>query len=173
MPQCAMISVAPGWRSTSPRSPSAIGGRPRPPWIRIGTRALGGEREHRLEPRVARGELLRARMQLDPAGAEVEAARRLLDRRLVQVEADERDQPAAAALRERERSVVRGAEAGVPVGLVEAEHEGARDAVARHQRLEAVVVADHPVDVEAEVQVRVEDVGALRQQAAELLVVHA
>ncbi len=35
-------------------------------------------------------------------------------------------------------------------------------------RLELVVVADHPVDVVPEVQVRVEDVGARGDQAAQL-----
>src|SRR5690348_18062681 len=41
--------------------------------------------------------------------SEVEAARRFFERRLVQVEPDERDQPAAGARGERERAVVRGA----------------------------------------------------------------
>ena len=58
----------------------------------------------------------------------------------------------------------------MPVGLVEAEHEGARDAVLRHQGLELVVVADHPVDVVAEMQVSVEDVRARRKQRAQLAV---
>ena len=70
---------------------------------------LGGDLEDGREPLVGGGELLRARVQLDAARAGVEAAARLLDRRLVQVEADERDQPAAAPLGERERAVVRGA----------------------------------------------------------------
>ncbi len=91
--------------------------------------ALLGEREHRPEAVVGRVEALRPRMQLDPARARVEAALRLLDRRLVQVEPHERDEPAVRALGERERAVVRGAERGVPVGLVEAEHERAGDPV--------------------------------------------
>ena len=57
------------------------------------------------------------------------------------------------------------------VGLVEAEDEGARDPVGGHDRLEQLVVADHAVDVVAEVEVRVEDVGARRQQPLELGVV--
>ena len=48
----------------------------------------------------------------------------------------------------------------MPVGLVEAEHEAARDAVAVHHPLELLVVPDHPVDVVPEMGVRVEDVGA-------------
>ena len=67
-------------------------------------------------------------MELDPARAEVEAARRLLDRALAEVEPDERDEPALRALGEGERAVVGRAEGRMPVGLVEAEHEGARDA---------------------------------------------
>ena len=92
---------------------------------------LGGELEHRAEPLVGGGELLRPRVELDPARAQVEAAARLFDGCLVQVEPDERDQPSFAARRELERAVVGGAEGRMPVGLVEAEHEGARDAVAR------------------------------------------
>ena len=110
-------------------------------------------------------------MELDPTGAGVEAALRLLDRRLVQVESHERHEPAAGLRGPRERAVVRRAERRVTVGLVEAEHEGARDAVLGHQVLELVVVADHPVDVAPEVQVRVEDLGAVGQQAPDLLVV--
>ena len=69
---------------------------------------------------------------------------------------------------ELERAVVPGAEGGMPVGLVQAEHERARDPVAGHDPLELVVVADHPVDVVAEVEVGVEDVRAGRELAAQL-----
>ena len=168
-PAWAMISVASGLRSTRRASPAAIGGRPRPRVDQDRHAPLGGELEHRAEPLVGRVELLRARVELDPSRAGVEAARRLLDRRLVQVEADERDQPAVRALRERERAVVRGAERRVAVGLVEAEHEGPRDPVVVHQLEQLVVVADHAVDVVPEVEVGVEDVGAGRQQPPELL----
>ena len=60
--------------------------------------------------------------------------------------------------------------AGVPVGLVEAEHERPGDPVAAHQLLEPVVVADHPVDVVPEVQMGVEDVRPVGKQAAQLVV---
>ena len=130
--------------------------------------ALRREREDRAEPLVGRREALGAGVQLDPACAGIEAARCLLERRLVQIEPDERDQPSLAALGEGKRPVVRGAEARVPVGLVEAEHERARDPVLGHQRLELVVVADHPVDVMSEVEMDVEDVGACRQKPLEL-----
>ena len=65
-------------------------------------------------------------MELDPAGAEVEAADRLLDRALVEVEPDERDDPVGALGGVRERAVVRGGERRDAVGLVEAERERRR-----------------------------------------------
>ena len=49
---------------------------------------------------------------------------------LVEVEPDEGDEAALRAGRERERAVVAGPEARMPVGLVEAEDERARDPVA-------------------------------------------
>ena len=67
---------------------------------------LGGDREDRREPLVVEQELLRARVQLDAAGAAVEAALGLLDRRLREVEPDERDEAPARPLREGERAVV-------------------------------------------------------------------
>ena len=171
MPAWAMISVVSGWRSTSARRPAAIGGRPRPPWIRIGTfhsdasSNTGPSRSSVDWKPCARG------WSLIPARAGLETASRLVERRLVQVEAHERDQTSFRTRRERQRSVVRGAERRVAVGLVEAEHERARDAVAAHHLGELVVVADHAVDVVPQMEVRVEDLGAGRQLAHELLVV--
>src|SRR5205085_8181277 len=81
----------------------------------------------------------------------------------------ERDEPPAGALGVFERAVVRGAEGRVPVGLVEAEHEGARDAEPGLDPLELGVVAAEAVDVGAEVDVRVEDVRACGKLAPELL----
>src|SRR4029077_17585083 len=86
---------------------------------------LRREREDGGKSLVVEQELLRARVQLDPAGAEVEAAARFLDRSLVEREPDERGQPSVCARRELERPVVSRAEARVPVGLVEAEDVGA------------------------------------------------
>src|SRR5438445_4488930 len=131
--------------------------------------ALCGERKHRIEAFVLEGDLLRARMQLDPAGARVEAASRLLYRRLVQVEADERDQAPLAAGRVCERPVVRRAERRLPVRLVEAEHEGAADGVLVHHPEQLVVVPGDSVDVVAEMDVRVEDLRVRRQLAAQLV----
>ena len=86
---------------------------------------LGRQLEHRRQPLVVEEEALGARMELDAAGAEVEAAFGLRDRILSQVEPDERDQPPFGALRVLECAVVRRSEAGMAVRLVHAEHEGA------------------------------------------------
>ena len=101
-----------------------------------------------------------------PPRAAVEAAYRLLDRALRQVEPHEGDELALALLGERERAVVRGAKARVPVGLVEAEHERAGDPVRPLDPEQLVEVPAHPVDVGAEMDVRVEELGVLRQLGA-------
>ena len=132
--------------------------------------ALGGEREDGCEPLVVEKELLGARVELDAARAEVEAAARLLDRPFVEREPHERDEPSVRARGELERPVVACAEAGMPVGLVEAEDEGPRDAVAVHRAEELLVASDHPVDVRAEVRVGVEDVQVGGQVGAQPLV---
>ena len=110
-------------------------------------------------------------MELDPARAEVEAALGLLDRALRQVEPDERDQPSLGALRVLERTVVRRSERRVAVRLVHAEHEAVRDPVRVVDALELLVDADLAVDVVAEVDVRVEDLGVRGQQVAKLVLV--
>ena len=79
--------------------------------------SLRRQREHRREPLVVQREALRPRVELDPARAGVEAALRLGDRLLGQVEADERDESTLGALGVRERPVVRRAERGMAVGL--------------------------------------------------------
>jgi hypothetical protein len=71
---------------------------------------LRRKREDRRKPLVGGREFLSARVQLDPAGAERERPLRLLDRRLVQVEAQEGDQPAVASGRKGESAVVGGGE---------------------------------------------------------------
>ena len=131
---------------------------------------LRGEREHGRQPLVVQHEALGARMELDPARAEVEAALGLLDRALRQVEADERDQPALRALRVLERAVVRRAESRVAVGLVHAEHERAGHVVALHAPLELLVDPAHAVDVVPQVDVRVEDL-AVGNEPTQLVVV--
>ena len=125
--------------------------------------ALGGDRKNGREPLVVQEELLRAGMELDPLGAEVETTVCLLDRLLAEIEPDEGDQPTLAAGGVLERPVVRRSEGGVPIGLVHAEHESPRDAIPRHPTHELVVLADHPVDVVAEMEVRVEDLRVGRQ----------
>ena len=64
----------------------------------------------------------------------------------------------ARALGVGERAVVRDAEAGLPVGLVQAEDERAAEPEAVEQRRELLVATVHPVDVVAEVRVGVEEV---------------
>jgi hypothetical protein len=59
----------------------------------------------------------------------------------------------------------------MPVDLVHAEHEAARDAVAVVDPLEVLVDPGHAVDVVAEVDVNIEDLRVLRQLASQLLVV--
>ena len=132
---------------------------------------LRREREHRRQALVVEQEPLRPRMQLDPARACVEAAGRLLDRLFGEVEPHERNQASLRALRVGECAVVRGAERRVPVGLVHAEHECPSDPVPLLDLLEVVVDAAEAVDVVAEVDVGVEDLGVLGQLAGELLVV--
>ena len=111
--------------------------------------AFGGELEHRREPLVGEQELLRPRMELDAARAAVHAACCLLDRFLVHVEANERNEPAVAPGGELECAVVAGAEARMAIGLVEAEHEGPGNPVLLHPALKVFVDADHTVDVGA------------------------
>ena len=82
-----------------------------------------------------------------------------------EVEADERDEDAAARLRGRERAVVRGAKRRLAVGLVQAEAEGALDVRALEVREQVVERRDHPVDVAADVDVRVEELGPVRNEA--------
>jgi hypothetical protein len=110
-------------------------------------------------------------VELDALRAGVEAALRLLERRLVQVEPDEGDEASAAPLGEGEGPVVRRPERRVAVGLVEAEHEGARRPVALHELYELLVVADHPVEIRAEVHVGVEELRSGGNQTRKLDVV--
>ena len=130
--------------------------------------AFGGDREHRCEAVVVEQEFLRAGMELDAARTAVETTLRLLDRRLGQVEPDVGDQPSIRAFGCFQRPVVAGLEPWLPVGLVEAEDVGPRDVVAVHDREELLEAAHHPVDVVAEVRMRVEDVRPCRELGAEL-----
>ena len=117
---------------------------------------LGCKLEYRAQAVVARVELLGPGMELDPARAEVEAAGRLLDRLLVQIEPDEGNDAALRAGRKCQRAVVCRTERRVPVGLVEAEHEAARHPIPVHQVDQVVVAPDHAVDVLAEMHVGIE-----------------
>ena len=109
MPAWAMISSASGWRSTSLAEPLGDRRQPAPAVDEDRHAPLRREREHRLQPLVGEEKALRPRMELDAARAAVEAALGLLDGALGEVEADERDEPAAGLLGPRERAVVRRA----------------------------------------------------------------
>ena len=81
---------------------------------------LGGELEDRARAARRRQSNFCARgCSLMPRAPGVEAAARLLERRLVQIEAQERDQTPVRALGERERAVVRAPRTRMPVRLVE------------------------------------------------------
>jgi hypothetical protein len=105
-------------------------------------------------------------VQLDAAGAEIETADGLLDRALGEVEPHERDEGAVRGGCVGERPVVRGRERRNPIVLVEAEDERPADAPRGLRREELVAVADHPVDVVAEMCVDVEDVDVRGQLVA-------
>ena len=105
------------------------------------------------------------------ASASVEAADRLLDRRLVHVETDKRDQAAAGALSKLERAVVGSAKRRLTVGLVHAEHECPCDPVGAHDPLEFLVLAREAVDVMPQMDMGVEDLGVHGQEAPKLVVV--
>ncbi len=127
--------------------------------------ALGRDGEDPAEPLVVQVKRLRARMELDAARAEVEAAGRLGDRLGGQVEADERDDDPVARLRGRERAVVRRTEARFAIGLVQAEGEAALDVRPPEVLEQHVERADHPVDVGSDVDVGVEELGPVRSEA--------
>src|SRR5919109_3375365 len=109
-------------------------------------------------------------MELDAAGAAIEAPRRFADRILGEVEARERDHASVRAGCVLERSVVACAEPRMAVGLVQAEHEATADAVLVQAALEVLVDPRHAVNVAAEVGVGVEDLGACGKLTAKLLV---
>ena len=110
-------------------------------------------------------------MELDAAGAEVEAAGRLLDRALGEIEPHERNEDALRALGGSECPVVRRPERGLAVRLVHAEGEGPPDSIPPEDGHEVVVGSDEPVDVPANVDVRVEDLRVLGDQSPQLVVV--
>ena len=168
IPACATISWTPAQRSTRAWRSAAIGGSPRPPWMRIGTfrsaasSKTGGSRASFSAIFCARGCSL---IPFAPRSRQRIASSIGI---LVEVEAHERDEAAVGLLGEGERAVVRRAEGGMPVGLVEAEHERAADAVLVHHREQLFGKAAHAVDVATEVDVRVEDLdvcGKLAQDA--------
>ena len=92
------------------------------------------------------------------------------DRLLGEVEPDEGDEQPVRALGGRERPVVRGPERRMAIGLVEAERERSLRRPPREAQ-ELVERRDEPVDVPADVDVRVEDVGSVGNEPPHLLLV--
>jgi hypothetical protein len=145
---------------------------PAPPVDEDGNPAFGGELEHWHQPLVVERKALRPGMELDPARPSIEAADGLVDWPLAsQVEADERNQPAVRALGIAQGSVVGRPKRRLAVRLVHAEHERPRDAVLVHDPLELLVLAAEAVDVVAQMEVSIEDLGVPGQQPTQLLVV--
>src|SRR5450830_19466 len=128
--------------------------------------SLRRQRHDRLESRVVDVKPLRAGMELDPACPQVEAALRLLERRFVEIEAHEGDQPALRSLGVGKRAIVRLAKGRVPIWLVEREDEAALDSVTLAHCHQLVVCAGHTVDVGPEMNVRVENGGFGRKLIA-------
>ena len=133
--------------------------------------ALGGEGEDRLQALVVQQEALGAGVELDPTGAPVETARRLLDRLGGEVEADEGDDEPRGALCGLQRAVVGRPEGRLAVGLVHAERKRPLRTGTAEKLDELLARRDHPVDVAADVDVRVEDGGSRRQARAKLRLV--
>jgi hypothetical protein len=155
-----------GWRAVPvEQSGERVGDRGEPPTAVDQNRdpALRCEREHGLEAWVVGEEPLCARVELDAAGAEVDAACRLLDGAFVEIEPHERQELGRRRGGVRECPVVCRRERRPAVGLVQTEDERAVDAVRALDREQLVPVAGHPVDVLAEMRVGVEDAGVARQ----------
>ena len=163
----ARISWASVWRSTSAAGRRRWRGRPRPAWIRIGTRRSAASANTGFRPALAEVERLRARVQLDPARAGVEAALGLGDRVLGQVEPAERHQHRPPEARPRPARGRWGRGRRVPVGVVEREGERPLDALrAHHRRCSSSGDWREAVLVDAEVGVRVPDPQRRRASSA-------
>ena len=134
--------------------------------------SLGCEREDGSQAVVVEVEPLRAGMELDPSRPAIEAPRRLLDRLLGEIESREGDENAAGLFRRLERAVVRRPEGRLAIGLVEAERKRVTDSIALQEGEQIVERCDEAVDVAADVNVRVEELGAFGEQRGDLVVIH-
>ena len=130
MPACAMTSAGGECFSTSRAEAVRDRRQPAPAVDQDRHVTLRGEREHRLEPRVVGEEALGARMELDPARAGVERSARppRSASRSGRAARTARASPSEAAACTSVRSLA-AEKRGMAVGLVEAEHERARDPV--------------------------------------------
>ncbi len=125
---------------------------------------LFGDLEDPLQLVAVEGELLGARVQLDPAGAGGEAALGLGNRAVEGVEAAEGNQTSVAFARPREHAIVGHAVGGAALGVVQREHAGAPCAGLVELREQLLERQRAPILVEPEVGVRVEHLGAGGQQ---------
>ncbi len=105
-------------------------------------------------------------MELYPACPQIEAALRLFERRLIEIEAHEGNQLSLRSLGVGKRAVVRLAESGMPIGLVEREDETALDSVSLAHRRQLFVRAGHTINVGPEMNMRVENGGFRGKLAA-------
>ncbi len=131
-------------------------------------RRFGCEREDGLEARVGDREGLRARVQLDAARSEVDAALGLGQGIVaVEREAHEGDQATVALACPREHAIVRHAVGREALRIVQREHECGVDVVLLHRGEVLLERQRHPVLVEPQVRVRVDDGAGLRQLLGE------
>ncbi len=103
----ARISRAPRVSLGEPTVSRPSAGIPRPAWISTGRRRSSASATRSATAGTDEGEALRARVQLDPAGAGVQRPLGLGDGALVRVDAAERGQSAARVGRRGEHSIVR------------------------------------------------------------------
>ena len=160
----ARISTASGWRKARSASPSAIGGMPRPAWIRIGTLASSASLKMRLHLGAVERKGLRARVQLDAAGSLGDAALALGDRGFGGIESTERDQASLAFAGPLQHAVVGQAVGGLALGVVQREHAGPARVGGIELGEQRLQVKRATVLVEPEMGVRVEDFRSGRSQ---------
>ena len=129
---------------------------------------FGGQREDAVEPLVVQEKRLRARVELDAERAAVEAARCLFHGAFRQIQPRERDQHAVRLRGGFERTVIRRAEGGMAVGLVQAEAERPRGTGVAQEGEHLLQRAVRAVDIGSAVEVSVEDLAARRDAALEL-----
>ena len=125
IPACATMSWTPSLRRTRASRSSAIGGRPRPPWMRIGTDRSTASAKTGCSRSSLRANACARGCSLIPRAPRSRQRRASSSGCVGEIEADERDELPCRALGVGERPVVRDGERRLAVVLVEAEHERA------------------------------------------------